>query len=441
MTTSRNLTIDDLWTFKDVDTVALSPDGKRLAYVVHRLDKVKNEHQSAIWVLQLDEHGRAEGVARQLTSGIKNDSRPRWSPDSMRLLFLSDREEQTDQLWLIDADGGEASRLTNMLHGVREAAWSPDGQFVAFTALAASTDDDDLLIGRKTLSADEKMKREEEERIRFRTITRILYRWDGRGFFDKFTQLFVMPVPSADKIQVDPATIRCLTSGDFDHSGPSWTPDCTEIGVLCNRAENRDRSFINDLWAISCETGAARLLSEGTLEIESYSWSPDGKLAILVAAKDRRIEGSSNARLYLVSREGGCIQDMTAAIDNHVTPAAFNGYDPSAPYTPRWSSDSKRIYFLVTERACINCYQLDREENTVTALTSGERLFYNLSLLPGERGLVVAQALPLHLLEVYLLPLPVAGAGAMVQLTHVHDEQMDEFAWSKSERIHYRGGK
>lgn len=439
MTTSRRLTIDDLWTFKDVDTIALSPDGKRMAYVVHRLDKIKNERQSAIWLLQLDEHGRAEGVARQLTSGVKNDTGPTWSPDSRRLLFLSDREEEKDQLWLIDADGGEASRLTNMLNGVREAAWSPDGQFVAFTAMAASTDDDDLLVGRKTLNADEKKKREEEERIRFRTITRILYRWDGRGLFDKFTQLFVMPAPSADKSQVDPATIRRLTSGDFDHSRPSWTPDSKEIGVLGNRAEDRDRSFINDLWAISCETWAARRLSDGTLEIESYSWSPDGKLAILVAAKDRRIEGSSNAHLYLVSREGDSIQDITAAIDNHATPAAFNGYYPSAPYTPRWSSDSKRVYFLVTEQACINIYQLDIVQKTVTALTSGEQLIYYLSLLPGERGLVVAQGLPLHLLELYLLPLPVTGAEAMVQLTHVHDKQMDEFAWSKPERIHYRG--
>ena len=68
MTTSRKLTIDDLWTFKDVDTVALSPDGKGLAYVAHRLDNVKNERQSAIWLLQLDEYGRVEGVARQLGS-------------------------------------------------------------------------------------------------------------------------------------------------------------------------------------------------------------------------------------------------------------------------------------------------------------------------------------------------------------------------------------
>jgi dipeptidyl aminopeptidase/acylaminoacyl peptidase len=439
MTSLRKLTIDDLWSFKEIGAIALSPDGKRVAYVVHSLDKTKNESQSAIWLLQLDEHGQAVGVARQLTSGAKNDIGPVWSPDSRCLLFLSDREEEKNQLWLINADGGEARRLTYMLHGVSEAAWSPDGQWVAFTALTASTDDDDHLIGRKTLNADEKKRREEEERIRFRTITRIFYRLDGRGVFDKFTQLFVMPSPSTENSQVDPAAIRCLTSGDFDHSRPSWTPDSKEIGVLCNRAEDRDRSFIDDLWAISCETEEARRLSDGTLEIESYSWSPDGSQAILIGAKDRRIEGGCNAHLYLVTREGDDIQDMTALIDNHATPAAFNRYYPSAPYIPQWSADGKRVYFLVTELACVNVYQLDIAQKVAAALTAGEQLIYFISILPGERGLVVAQELPLRLMELDLLPLTSAGIGESVQLTHLHDRQMAEFAWSEPERIHYRG--
>src|SRR5260370_14138506 len=45
---------------------------------------------------------------------------------SRRLLFLSDREEEKNQLWLINTDGGEARKLTNMLNGVSEASLSPD---------------------------------------------------------------------------------------------------------------------------------------------------------------------------------------------------------------------------------------------------------------------------------------------------------------------------
>src|SRR6266436_1444681 len=194
----RRLTPDDLWTFKWMGNIALSPDGRRVAFVMHSSDKTKNDRQSAIYLLHLDEQGYAVDEVRQLTSGVKNDSYPVWAPDSRRLLFISDREEEKNQLWLINTDGGEARKLTNMLNGVSEAAWSPDGQWIAFTAMVAPADDDEVLTGRKPLEEAEKKKREEEERIRLRSTTKVWYRVDGRGFFEKFNQLFVMPAPASD---------------------------------------------------------------------------------------------------------------------------------------------------------------------------------------------------------------------------------------------------
>lgn len=216
MTSLRKMTIDDLWALNEIGAIALSPGGRRVAYIVHSDDKAKNETHSAVWLLHLDEGGAASGAPRQLTSGVKHDSGPAWSPDSRRLLFLSDREGGTggNQLWLIDTGGGEASKLTSMLHGVSEAAWSPDGQWIAFTAMAAAEDEDDLLMGRRTLNDDEKKQRNEEERTRLRTISRIFYRLDGRGIFEKFPQLFVMPAPATGASSIDAATICRLTTGE-----------------------------------------------------------------------------------------------------------------------------------------------------------------------------------------------------------------------------------
>ncbi len=437
MTTPRKLTLDDLWAFKMLGNIALSPDGRRVAFVMHGADKAKNERSSAIYLLQLDEQGLVVGEPRQLTSGNKNDTYPVWAPDSKRLLFVSDREEDKSQLWLIDTDGGEARRLTGMLNGVSEAAWSPDGRWIAFTAMVAPEDDDDLLMGRKTLNADEKKKHEEEERIRFRTIKTTWYRLDGRGTFDRFSQLFVMPAPGDSPS--DPATTRRLTSGDFDHTRPAWTPDSREISVLCNRTDDRDRSFISDLWAISWETGEARRVSDGTLEIGAYSWSPDGCQVILVGSRDMRVEGSSNAHLYLVSREGGNISDMTVDIDNHTTVAAFAGYGQPGPYTPQWSADGERVYFLVTEHGCVHVYRLDIAQKRSTALTNGAQLNHFLTLLPGERGLVLAQGRSLQLWELYLLPLTTTGADEPVRLTRLYERQMDGLTLSEPERILYQG--
>jgi dipeptidyl aminopeptidase/acylaminoacyl peptidase len=441
----RKLTFDDLWNFKDWGDIAVSPDGRQVALVLHSMDKAKDERRSAIWLLHFDEQGHALGEPRQLTSGVKNDTHPVWAPDNKRLLFLSDREEEKNQLWLIDADGGEARKLTNMLNGVSEAAWSPDGQWIAFTAMVAPTDDDEVLMGRKSLTPDEKKKREEEERIRLRTITTIWYRLDGRGLFDKFNQLFVMPAPSTDAearfSASDPATIRRLTSGDFDHNQPVWTPDSSEIGILCNRSEDRDRSFVTDLWAINHETGEARRISNGTLEIACYSWSPDGREVILVGAQDLRIEGTSNVMLYLVSRDGGDIEKLTADIDNSTFTAASTGFGWPAPYRPQWSEDRQRIYFLVTEHACINVYRLDMAQRRSTPLTTGEHLVYFLALLPNEQGLLLAEQQSLHPWELELLPLSATGTevGRLSPLTHIYDRQLAEFAWSKPERILYQG--
>ena len=127
MTTPRKLTLDDLWTFKIMGYIAFSPNGRRVAFVMHSTDKAKNEQQSAIWLLQLNEQGLAVGEPRQLTSGVKNDTQPAWAPDSRHLLFISDREGEKSQLWLIDTDGGEAGDARGQHVPRSPAACGPTG--------------------------------------------------------------------------------------------------------------------------------------------------------------------------------------------------------------------------------------------------------------------------------------------------------------------------
>jgi dipeptidyl aminopeptidase/acylaminoacyl peptidase len=432
------LTLDDLWNFKELGNIALSPDGSRVAFVMYSIDRAKNESRSAIFLLRLDEQGQAIGEPRQLTSGSKRDTEPTWAPDSQRLLFLSNREGDKKQLWLLNTDGGEARKLTSMLHGVDEASWSPDGQWIAFTAAMASTDDDDVLMGRKQLDEAAKKRYEEDDRFHLRTITTINYRLDGRGLYEKFSQLFVMPAPATDEA-LDAASIRRLTAGEYDHTQPIWTPDSQEIGVLCNRADDRDYSYVSDLWAIERANGEARRLTDGTLQIQRYAWSPDGQTAVLVAAYDLRVAGHCNPHLYLVTREGGPIQALTEGEQDFAAASAGGDYGRPGPHRPCWSSDGQRVYFLQSEHGRVNVQCLDVQQKAVTPVTNADILIGFHALLPGERALLIAQEDDAHPWELYLLPLTAENNATPERLTHLYDRQMAQFLWSRPERIRYRG--
>lgn len=428
MAAPRKLTPDDLQALKTMGNIAVSPDGRRVAIVMHWTDTGKNEPRSAIWLLLLDEQGHAVGEPHQLTSGKHNDATPVWSPDSHRLLFSSDRAGEKNQLWLIDTNGGEPVQLTTLFHGVSEATWSPDGRWIAFTAPAAVTDDNDVLVGRKMLDEAAKKRYEEDERIRLRTVTSIAYRWDGRGLYERFTQLFVMPAPLADVTDpIDPATIRRLTSDDVDYSQPSWTPDSLEIGVI---GENRcSGTFASDLWTIHPATGETRCLTEGDLEMTCYSWSPDGNSVMVVAGKEPIVHGSNQARLHLVTRhgsKGGRTLILTPDLDNSTSAWAGGQFGSPGPYLPQWSQDGQQIYFLVTERTAISIYRIDVVSRSISRLTT-DSLTNFLSLLPGDRGLLVAQESE-HPWELYHLPLTETGIGESERLTHFYDGLLTELA-------------
>ncbi len=213
-------------------------------------------------------------------------------------------------------------------------------------------------------------------------------------------------------------------------------PDNQHIGVLCNRNDDLDRSFVKDLWLIERESGEAQCLTDGSLEILSFAWSPDGRQAMLVAEKDLRIAGGCTSHLYLLARGGGELRDMSAAIDNHTRVAAFCGFGAAGTYRPQWSADGSRVYFLVTEQGCINVYRLDIATGEATRLTSGEHLIAYLALLPGERALLLAQGQPADLWDIYHIPLAAGGIGTPAKLTQLNDAQL---ALSGPQRIAYKG--
>jgi len=62
----------------------ISPDGEAIVYVRNFMDVMSDRRRSNLWMVRADGSDH-----RPLTTGLANDSSPRWSPDGKRLLYAS----------------------------------------------------------------------------------------------------------------------------------------------------------------------------------------------------------------------------------------------------------------------------------------------------------------------------------------------------------------
>ncbi|HEU0077407.1 MAG TPA: hypothetical protein VFQ76_07140, partial [Longimicrobiaceae bacterium] len=98
----RALTALDLYHMDVASGVAVSPDGRRVAYVVSRADSSTNRYRRDLWIAAADGSG-----ARRLTwTGSATLGDPAFSPDGRMLAFTAAREGTRAQLWILPlADG------------------------------------------------------------------------------------------------------------------------------------------------------------------------------------------------------------------------------------------------------------------------------------------------------------------------------------------------
>ena len=100
------------------DAPSWSPDGTHITYVA--FGGPGNED---IWVMEAD-----GSHARRLTSGPGYEYSPAWSPDGTRIAFARD-----GNVWVMHADGSHQRRLTSGPGRDGEVDWSPDGRQLVFT--------------------------------------------------------------------------------------------------------------------------------------------------------------------------------------------------------------------------------------------------------------------------------------------------------------------
>ncbi|MBR9990668.1 MAG: S9 family peptidase [Gemmatimonadetes bacterium] len=382
---SDRLTLNDYLEWESVQSPQLSPDGERIVFGRRWVDKLNDRFESSVWVMEAD-GSRPRAL-------IIDGSSPLWSPDGSRIAYTASGQPSGQQIFVkyVDVDG-PATQVTRTTESPSDLVWSLDGSALAFR-MRVPANAGWKVEGQVSQFRPKDAKWTEAPRV----VEKLSYRRDRVGFTaDGYMHIFIVPA--------DGGTPRQVTSGDFDHGAPSFTPDGRTL-IFSGGPRTEDAEYAwreSDVYAVDIGTGVIRQLTTRSGPDNNPVVSPDGRM-IAYTGYDMTTDTWVDSRLHVMNIDGTGSRVLTESLDRSPNPL-------------EWAPDNSGIYFTVQDRGSQNLY-FASTRGDVREVTRGAHM---LSVTDISRNGIAVGTLSAPDLPGDIVTFDVRRPDAMRQITNVN---------------------
>jgi dipeptidyl aminopeptidase/acylaminoacyl peptidase len=338
---AQHLTVEALWQLHRLGVPSLSSDGAQAVVSATAYSMKDNKASSRLWLLST-----LGGEPRALTQCGDKDSQPRWSParagDGLRsqLIAFTARREQdgrkddAPQLYLINADGGEARRAADIATGVEAFKWFADAKRMAFVSWVWPD-----TRGSRAQAARLKDWKERKESAYVTEEAQYRY-WDHHLPQDRVAHLHLLTLGadegSAKVVDLFEGTPYELSRAEPDANAFDISPDGKRIVFALDPAPQKRIDGRYALAEMDLKTRKVTVIArDAQWDFSAPRYSPDGQQIAFLASHQGR-KHTMPSQLALWSRTQGW-SVLSAAWDHEV----------NAPL--RWADDGHSVLFTAEE--------------------------------------------------------------------------------------------
>jgi dipeptidyl aminopeptidase/acylaminoacyl peptidase len=383
---------DSLMRLARIGEPRLSPDGRNVAFSVQYVDVAGNTRPRQIYVVPT-----GGGTPIRLTHQGDANERPRWSPDSKQIAFVSSRSGSS-QIWIMEADGSGARQATDFAAEASGVLFSPDGKHLLFTSEVYPE------CGANDDCNRRRIEEERDSKVKARIYTGLLYRHWNRWQTPRRKHLMIVPAGGGEPRDLTPGDrdVPPFSLGGADDYAVS--PDGAEVCFAMKTDPVAAVSTNTDLFVVPVEGGEARRITTNPGADHAPLYSPDGRwMAWLTQA--RAGYESDRWRLVVLERATGRPIDLTGHIDRWVTGFA-------------WSPDSSRIFFTTEDRGRQAIQFVSVTGGEIRVAAGGESSLSEMQFTPDGKTMIYAGQSGSQPMEIYRAS---SAGGSAVPLTRLNE--------------------